>query len=240
MNKISIVYSYYKNPHMLEWQLALWREYPKSLQESFEIIVVDDGSPVGERAEEVVARVGCPVAGFRLFRVLVDLPWYQRGAHNLGLHHAMGDWLLWIDIDHLITSELLLVLLSREFDRDTHYSFERIHYLTKAAHHPHKETRFMHRELFEKLGGWDEAFCGHYAFTERAYSERIGKDYKSGIIAPPLEMVGLSPEFPDCRTKNLVRKEGRDDAAYNEIKEWKRVNGVGIQMLKLPWKEVKF
>lgn len=62
--KLSVIVPYYMNRDMLRYQLTYWRDYGSAV----EIIVVDDGSRVGSRAESVLRDSGVRV---KLYHVLV-------------------------------------------------------------------------------------------------------------------------------------------------------------------------
>lgn len=232
MNSLSLIFTYYQNPLMLEYQWRIWQTYP----EHVEVVLVDDGSPVGFRAEEVAARMPPLKCSFKLARILVDLPWNQCGARNLGVHLATKTWEMTVDIDHIIPLHFINCICRHELDPDTIYSLQRLDHFTRNPYHPHWETKVMTREKFWTVGGFDEAFCGHYAFSERNWLRRV-KQFKNGELPYAIERVS-EYEIEDSKTFGLVRKEGRDDPAWFEINDWKERNRITVQLLKLPWKLV--
>lgn len=218
---------------MLEYQSRIWQTYP----EHVEIVLVDDGSPVGARAEEVMARMPKLTCRFKLARVLVDLPWNQCGARNLGWSHASSEWAVNVDIDHIIPASEIDKILNASLNEHAIYSFLRREHLSKNTISYHWETRLMTRKMFWGIGGFDESFCGHYAFSERNWLRQIECLNIETLEFPAwLELVGK--EIPDSSTLGLTRKKGRDDAAWGEIIEWKNKNSIPIEKLKLPWKLV--
>lgn len=232
MNSISLIFTYYKNPQMLTYQWRIWQTYP----EHVEIVLVDDGSPVGFRAEEVMARMPKLTCRFKLARVLVDLPWNQCGGRNLGVHLATSQWEMITDIDHVVTLDFVNAICGETLDVDTIYSFQRLHHFTREPYRAHWESKLMTRDKFWSIGGFDESFCGHYAFSERNWLRKV-KQLKNGELPYALEHVN-SDEIEDSKTVGLVRKEGRDDPAWQEIIEWKERHRISVELLKLPWKLV--
>jgi len=114
--KLSVCYSFYRNPGMLRRQLMTWRdEWPASAKSEIEIVLVDDGSPAPDTAAEVMAsmwggdRAGLPPLS--LYRVTIDRPWGQHPARNLASHVAKGRWLLHTDQDHVIPTSTLAEVL---------------------------------------------------------------------------------------------------------------------------------
>ncbi len=228
---------------MLEYQMSVWREYPFAVRENLEIVVVDDCSPVGLRAEEVIKknieRFGNFDFPFRLVRILVDVAWNECGAKNLGVIAARHGWILITDIDHIVSAAILQEVQSKKLDAETIYSFTRIRHQSKEANNPHKETMLISTGKFFKVGTFDESYCGHYSFCVREYFDRLS------YVNTPKERVEIPLErvddliVPDAKVHGLIRKDGRDDAAYEDIRDWKRGKNIGIESLKLPWKEIE-
>lgn len=232
MNALSLIFTYYKNPKMLAYQWEIWRLYPAEV----EIVLIDDGSPMGLRAEEVIKNLPPLACKFKLFRILTDVAWNQRGGCNIGARHASHRWIMLVDIDHILSVESLNKVLSSSLDIDTAYTLTRIKHFDKSIMHPHKESRLMSRMLYWKIGGFDESYCSQYAVTERDWLTRV-RQQKSAELPVDLELV-LNDEISDSKSPGLVRKEGRDESFYEDVSEWKRANGIGIQLFRLPWKRV--
>lgn len=232
MTTLTIVIPYYKNVNTLEYQLKIWKEYPSDI----EVILVDDGSPIGFKAEDVIKRNGIP-ANFKLYRILTDLPWNIAQARNIGMFNAVSKWGIWLDIDHIIPPETIKSILNWELNDSYIYSFGRIHHVTKVAENPHKEIHMMLTKSYIDLKGFDESFAGHYSFAETNLMRRLKQRF---IIKPlPFSLERISQScINDCKTVGLTRKKGRDDIAFDEIIKWKADNDIGIENLKLPWKRV--
>lgn len=231
--KLTITVSYYKNPETLKHHLDLWNTYPKDI----EIIVVDDGSPVGLRAEEVIEKHGIPTCSFQLFRVLVDLPWNYPEARNIGVHHAQSKWVVWIDIDHLFSTKTINDLLKYEFQANHVYSFPRIQQHSQTKWESHQETRLMETSEYIKEGGFDESLSGHYSFTDASFIRKIQAERTNTLIPFTLECI-TGGGLPDCKC-TLPRKEKRDEAARFQIQEWKkRIGMTEPEIMKLPWKKI--
>lgn len=125
MTPFTLILPYYRNPRMLERQAAEWAAYPPTVN----VIVVDDGSPDGERAHQILPADSRAC----VLRVLIDIPWNRNGARNLGatfagLVDAEVDrrhreitpgyvppvrWHLHTDIDHVLPAESAAALLER-------------------------------------------------------------------------------------------------------------------------------
>lgn len=187
---LSIIITYYGQPEMLAEQARIWRDYPKGV----EVIVVDDGSAVPAEAE------GCAI-----YRVQKDIPWHQDGARNLGAHVATGDWLLLLDIDHVISATELRRLLGllRMLAGGTAYRPRRrlvdgAYPLARAAN-----IWLIRREDFWLVGGYDERLCGTYG-TDMEFRPRLRRTLVEERLPVVLD-VYRDKNIPDAATRGLDR-----------------------------------
>lgn len=168
---ITIIVPYYRNPLMLAEQISVWNLYP----EGYRFVVVDDGSP--EPAVDVITQGATTqtLERLELYRVGVDIPWNRGGARNLGAHVATTPWIIHLDIDHVLPPPCAVELLSFRADPRRWYRFPR-HRKGKADAtrkkdkiasdvvfgriHPHVDSYLCTRELYWKVGGYDEDYSG--------------------------------------------------------------------------------
>lgn len=241
MQGITLIFPYYMNQGMLLKQLEVIESYPDDIQSRLQLIVVDDGSPLGERAEEVVKKDKSRKFDFRLYRILTDLRWNWLQARNLGAKEAKKEWLLLTDIDHIIPIETIEKLMAMELDPRSFYTFPRINWADGSNYHPHPNSYLMTKKLYWRIGGYDETFAGNYGtdgmWRRRCDEVAAGKHVL--LAGCPLARVGRE-DIPDASTKPevLQRKEGRDPNALDDIRAYKEQHGIGIQTLRLPWKRI--
>jgi hypothetical protein len=136
---------------------------------------VDDGSP--EAASEIVRQSASAALQRRidLYRIQVDIPWNRGGARNLGTYQAQTDWVVHVDIDHVLSADSAKRLL--EFQADPHrwYRFERYRNgradetrrkdkipdeVAYGKIHPHIDSYLCTRDLYWAAGGYNEDFSG--------------------------------------------------------------------------------
>ena len=162
---ITLVVPYYRNPLMLARQAAAWADYPPALR----VVVVDDGSPE-PAVEALPARSRAAV-----YRIDVDIPWNRNGARNLGAHIAETDWLLMVDIDHVLSPGDAARLVGLGLDPFHWYRFRRFRVGRADATRrkdalpddapwgeikPHVDSYLAHRALYWSVGGYDEDYSG--------------------------------------------------------------------------------
>jgi hypothetical protein len=241
---LSLVVPYYENPTMLARQYAEWSAWEEAAKAHVEIVLVDDGST--QAATDVPRPEGLPA--LRIYRVLEDRPWHQHAARNLGAHHAAGPWLLLTDMDHVVTAHALRALLKRlgRMEADAVYMLNRIEAGTGAQTlnengqpKPHPNSFVMTRDLYWRIGGYDEDYCGIYGtdglFKERAFT--IGRRAYLKHVA----LVRYSREIvADASTTSQPRKEGRDPFAKSAVAAAKSARGEAgvVKVLQFPWERV--
>lgn len=225
--KIALCLPYYMNQGMLDEHLRRLERLPEPIKSELELIVVDDGSPNGEaQAREI----GLPV---RVFRIDVDIRWNQDAARNIGAHKAEASWLLLTDIDHLVPERTLAWLIDAKLQKKTVYRFSR---MTLDAigkdrltdYKPHPNSWLMMRGMYERIGGYDERFAGHYG-TDAEFRDRVIKAAgEPEMLSVPIWRVPRST-IADASTTTYVRKGAPEDVgAIQRIKieraedpEWK-------------------
>jgi hypothetical protein len=174
-----------------------------------ELILVDDGSEPGLQATcDGVAR---PFA-FTLHCTHDRRPWTQPRGRNVGASLARADRLLFFDIDHIVTAEVVRECLG--------YPGDKLHWVRRPAvldedglvvtdprvlaeYGPandapsvHANSFMIRRGLFERLGGYDERFCGRYGGDDIDFNARYRELCRRGL-AQPEEVRGAGYVYPD-------------------------------------------
>lgn len=239
---LTLIVPYYRQPRMLARQAAEWCHYPPGLK----IIVVDDGSP--EPAESILGAGRFALPGVSLYRIDVDIPWNRNGARNLGAHVATTEWIMQVDIDHVmpaINMQTLLEELHRW--RAPWYRFERFRHgqadetrkkdaIPDGTRYgkikPHIDSYIMRREAYLKLGGYDERYAGCLGgggvFLQRAVAA-----YGTPAVLPYYLEVYTRSEIPDSSEHTL----SRDTAEYGRRKKL-YAHLDPIAPLNFPWHKV--
>ena len=199
---ISLVFAYYENPSMLELQWKEIDEYPESVKEKLEVLIVDDGSP-SRPAVDVFRPQNLP--RHSIFSINRDLRWNQDAARNIGAHEAQSPWLLLTDIDHVVPGETLRSLIGMEKDPSVFYTFSRIKFATGEEREPHPNSYFMSKELYWAIGGHDEDYAGIYG-KDFLFRKRAQRHTNEVVLQnTPLARVG-STLVGDAGTRTISRK----------------------------------
>jgi hypothetical protein len=223
--QLTLIVPYYENPEFFAHQIRTWRAYAHDLLAHLWIIVVDDGSPVPIVSPEYMP---CP---FRMFRVETDIRWNWLAARNIGAHHASTAWLLFTDMDHVVPEDTLRAVIFGTHDPAVMYAFSRVEH-TGDPCGPHSGTFLLTRDLFWKIGGYDERLSGHYG-TDGDWRRRAQEFARIHILTDRLiryEYVG------DSSTTRYQRKQPEDRAVSRLVRA--RAADWRPKVLSFPYREV--
>ena len=163
---LTLVVPYYRNIGMLARQVHEWESYPSAIS----IVVVDDGSP--EPALPLLT--GKAVS---LYRIKKDVAWNRGGARNLGAHVADTEWLMHIDIDHILPAACAQAMMAWYWPPNAGYWYRFRRFRVGKADEtrrkdaiaddveygevkPHGDSYLCTRELYWRAGGYNENFSG--------------------------------------------------------------------------------
>lgn len=218
MRKITLIMAYYENPGMLEKQQEIIGAYPKEILENLDWIIIDDCSPE-HPASEVFKKIP-EINDMRLYRTEVDVPWNQDFCRNLGASEANTGWLFLTDIDHLVPLETMRILMTEDsgfIKVSESYRFTRRDYPGNERYKIHPNSWFMTKELYEKIGGYDERFAGYYG-TDGDFRDRLKKIAKIRTF-DFVDIIRVGREhIPDASTTTYQRKKPEDGVAIRKIK----------------------
>lgn len=196
---VTIIVPFYMNHGFLQRQLEHWDRYPAIVKAHLRGIIVDDGSPT---PAELPAHLPFPI---RLFRIEQDIRWNWLAARNIAFHHAPEGWCLVTDIDHIVPAETIVRCQHGQHHDGTIYGFSRQEH-TGEPLTPHPNSWFLTRQMFWRVGGYDETLSGHYG-TDGEYRRRCAQTAKMAILSDHLirhEHIG------DSSTTAYLRKQPED------------------------------
>lgn len=206
MKRLSLIVSVLESYEVVRRQLL---HFQRVLTPECEMILVDDGS---EPSLEAVCAAVPKTYAFTLHLTRDRRPWTQPKARNIGASLARADKLLFFDVDHIVTEEVVRLALEYESDklhwvrrpaildedgrivtvRQTLAKYG----LTDDRPSVHGNSFVIRRSLFEALGGYDERFCGRYGGDDVDFNERYEALCREGR-ARPAEVRGLGYVYPD-------------------------------------------
>jgi hypothetical protein len=153
MEKITVVYTYFGQKERLQGIVA--EKHPDC-----RVVIIDDCSP---QPLQCPRNVDC-------YRIEDNITWNQAGARNLGFHVSKG-WVICADIDHLVTRKNIRDILKLKKEKGT------IYYLGREDNNSWN-IFLIHKDDYEKIGGQDEDFSGHYGYDDIEFLWRCQKNLK--------------------------------------------------------------
>jgi glycosyltransferase involved in cell wall biosynthesis len=243
----TILYAYYNNPNMLRRQLHEWIKYDPALLDRTDFIVVDDGSMEAPALDVIASeRHLIGALDLQVFRVMIDRPWGQDAARNVGMRNAQTQWVLMTDIDHVLTHRqypVMMEFINRKAVRGNYYMPMRRKVLRNeqiVPYHPHPNSYLFHRDDFWEMGGYDEDFVGFYGSDGNFRKCAKGYGLQEKIVDSFSLLMFGTDSIPDANTRTLTRKEGELWAAKNPVLNKKRMGPAyrAIDPLRAPYSKV--
>jgi len=238
---ITFVYSYYDNPEMFYQQLCVWKSYPEKVLNQIEFIITDDCS-----SKKPMCKSEFPELNIRQFRITKKVPWNWLACRNIGAKYASGKWLLLTDMDHVVQTEHAAQLVkaltkNKKIKTDIVYLFRRIDAPDNTPYKYHDDSFFMSKELYWKIGGYDEELSGNYGtsggYRRRAFSIANGNHR----LKIPLTRYDRSV-IADASTTEFARKLAHNEHKHTVSDILKRKKEEGrekeIRVLSFPYEEI--
>jgi hypothetical protein len=206
MKQLSLIVAVLESYEVVRRQLL---HLGRVLTPECELILVDDGSAPSLRT----TCDGVPKGyAFRLHCTNDRRPWTQPRARNIGATLAATPKLLFFDIDHILTAELIALALGYTGDKlhwvrqpgvldeagklVTDRETLLAHGLTDEAPSVHANSFVIRKAIFERLGGYSERFCGRYGGDDIDFNRRYDELCRAGL-ARPAEVRGEGYYYPD-------------------------------------------
>jgi len=215
MRDVTVVMAYYENPNMLQRQLANFAKMRAAIKEHLEYVIVDDGSPKHPAGTDLI-----PIDyKLQIHRMGVDIRWNQDACRNLGAKEARHKWLLLTDMDHLIPEGTLGMMMDRHLNESSIYKFSRLDDETFEPYKPHPNSWFMTKDMYFKVGGYDERFAGLYG-TDWDFRDRCVRTAEFvEQVGFPLIRVGREHTADASCPREFGRKSPADAQAIRAIRD---------------------
>lgn len=241
VRSITQVTPYYNNPEMLKQHIENWVEYPDEVLQHFRIIIVDDASVYEQRALEILQTAPAHLRErMRLFTVLVDTPWNQHGARNLGAKKAGTDWLWMADMDRIILYPFMRMAMAAELEQRPYASrgMDRRKYLSRVD--PPKMTNqfFVPRNVYWKAGGYDEWYCGTYG-GDFEFIQEMECVSKPMIYLPGVYHFRYSRHVVEDSTTNLDRDAFWQPHCQKAREKKQAGKKLMVKPISFPWEETQ-
>ncbi len=237
IDKLNIVYPYYNSADMFAEQQRRWLRFPDDVLRKIRFIIVDDGSQVAPAVNSIIDK--SRRLRMDVLRIDVDIYWNTEGALNLGALFCINEWMFMSDIDHYIPQELIRHILSMKASRRTYFTFNRVaskpnwqNISELVPIYPHKGSFLIHWDLYWKVGGRNEDFCGKYsmgwAFRNKLRKYGIWKSIPLPIVEQGDETIDSS-----TRLERTARESRREERKRLKSREFKR--SLPVNPLRFPW-----
>jgi hypothetical protein len=161
-NKITLFYNYYNQVDMLKKQVNLWNSYPNDILDNINILLIDDGS--SNPAKNILHELDISKLPLSLYRINPDIYCNIGGTRNLACKLSDTEWILIIDMDIIISTWNLNIILKLSRNPQYIFKFNRIRPDNTFKIHP--GVCFISTNTYWHVGGCDEDFVGNYGQTD--------------------------------------------------------------------------
>lgn len=192
-----------------------FRNFPPDLKSKFELILVDDCSPMPVEVQEQ----GIDTT---LLRVDTDIPWNQPGARNLGFLVAAAPKILGTDADMRFTPEVIKRMIKTPADDKVRhcYCYKRCSNIPEEKGSYNLPNIFLiSRKTWLSAQGYDEDFAGSYGYDDIALLDKIPKAQKEPRVFLVDFVGGLNTEALSRDTSvngSLRAKKKNKKLAYSK------------------------
>jgi glycosyltransferase involved in cell wall biosynthesis len=168
--------------------LEQFTSYPKDLREQLTLLVVDDGSPSGLKAQEYITLSHRQLLRIRIARVQINKPWNTPGARNLAFHVADTANVLMIDSDLLVPLETMRAVLTwkilQQEQQDDHHHVAHQFNRTRldGTYKTHPSASYISVNAYWASGGCEEDFSGNYGSEDVAFWYHFEKHKNNQIV----------------------------------------------------------
>lgn len=223
--RISLVTHLYNLHAALHEQLRHWKSYPREVTDQVEFLIVDDHSDEPIQIDKGHLNI-------RLFRVTDEIDWNMAGCKNLAACVSLSEWLLFFDIDNMVTGEDLAKLVGAldNLSKTTMYRFRRLRDGVEVD--SHVNTMLVSRWGFFKAGAIDEDFVGCYGYEDIHFHNMWNKYVGNQVLLTDVAFLQLG-----YSTTNLDRDLTRNyEMIYRKVITEGCKSSVG--KLRFHWEEV--
>lgn len=200
MADLTLITHVYNAQGPVDQQLALWRQFAPDLLARLSFLVIDDHS-------DEALKVDKGPLDLRLLRVDDDIAWNMPGCRNLAATVAETPWMLYFDVDNVVSEASLRKIVNALPGLDTN----RLHVFRRVEGgvdvEPHINSFLITRQGFFRAGGYDEDFSGHYGFEDVLFRMMWRKHVGTEVL-----LTDIAFEQLRFRTAGLDRDTARNQA----------------------------
>lgn len=212
--------------------IELWQSYPKEIKDRINFIIIDDCSKIP--LEDLIKNLELTNLNLSLYRVEKDLYCNISGAMNLSAKECSTDWIIFLDMDTLITKNMAsqLIKIIDNNDNGKVYKFNRVcpndeKNLRHLKIHP--KVCLIKKKDFWDIGGYDEDLVGYYGMTDPIFFYRAKNKVKT-IFCNDIFLIHLEEGQSDIN---------RDFQRNKKLFEEKKKNNNWCKdYIRFPWKKI--
>lgn len=214
MKKITINLSYYNQVDVLRRHINGWKSWSKDLLDKFSFCIVDDCSKI--KASDIAENIGYDNMDLSVYRVETDLYCNIAGVRNLSAQECKTPWMVILDMDTIISSDLAeSLLMHTDTNEGTCFKFNR-RVLENTDHIKHNRIHpavcMIRASDYWKVGGCEEDLVGNYGYTDPSFW------YRSQGILSIRTLSHLYLDYIPAGEASIDRNTGVNEKLFTEKK----------------------
>ena len=233
---ITVCLSYYNQPkEVVLRHLNYWKSYNTETSKRFIFFIIDDCSKIP--IHELLDKSDCDGLDLRMYRVNENKYCNIAGVRNLGATECETEWMVILDMDTCIPTEMAQKLISlAEGHRDAKQVFKFNRNVPgnkghKKHNKDHPAVCLIERKDYWHIGGCEEDLVGHYGFTDPSFWHRA-----KGKVSVTVKRDICLDYYPDGESD--INRNTRHNKKLFEEKV--RDNSWSTDRLRFTWSRINF
>lgn len=178
MTLINIILSYFNEEKKdIMRHIDNWNKFSDNLLNKISFTIIDDCSEIN--IKELLKDSDLSRLDISIFRIKDNIKWNTSGVRNLGALHSDSKYLLILDMDTVVDSDIcskLIHLSENNIKNSIYFDFNRI--VIGNENHPknnvnHPAVCLIRRQDYWLVNGCDEELSGNYGYTSNLFKCKL-------------------------------------------------------------------
>lgn len=233
MKLITIILSYFnEDKEDIYRHLNNWNNFSESVKDQVSFIIVDDCSKI-----PINKMIDNNNLDLSLYRILDDIKWNTSGVRNLGALQANTPYLLILDMDTVVDSniiEQIIEICNNNINKSIFFDFNRI--VVNDANHPknnqnHPAVCLIRKQDYWSVNGCDEDLSGNYGYTSNLFKIKL---LGNNIKQESLRNISIL-YYAEAQKDNLDRNRKHNRNLFDKKR---KNNKLPKKLIRFNWKKI--
>ena len=238
MKLINIILSYFNEEKKdVMRHIDSWNNFPEDLLQQISFTIIDDCSKVN--IKDLLKDCNLNNLDLSLFRIKEDIKWNTSGVRNLGALHSESKYLLILDMDTIVNSDIcrkLIDISKNNINKSIYFDFNRI--VVGDDKHPknnvnHPAVCLIRRQDYWLVNGCDEELSGNYGYTSNLFKCKL-EEYN--VEKQTLKNISIL-YYSEAQKDNLDRNRNHNRKIFERKRKDKLLPK---KIIRFQWEKVNY